>query len=162
MTDQMTAHQQLHAADVAYDAALTARKEARDASELAACQRLLPLLQPEHLAALARNASAHGIRTTDVSAIGFLAQPENCVNGTAEKTLASVSRKYRELLKEEQQKAGLAAIDKALDRALAARTAARALPENVAASTAASAAHAAAQYSPHVGGGFADDEMYHH
>lgn len=156
---KMTEPQQLQAADAAYDAALAARKAARDAAELAACQRLLPLLQPEHLGALARNASAHGISTSDVSAIGFLAQPENCVNGSTEKALSSVARKYRELFKEEQQKAGLAFLDEALDRALAALTAARELPENVAA---ASAARNAAEYSPHVGGGFADDEMYLH
>ena len=158
----MTASQQLHAADAAYDAALAARKAARDSAELAACQRLLPLLQPDHLAALARNAAAHGISTSDVSAIGFLAQPENCVTGAVEKTLAPVARKYRELLKEENQKAGLAALDTALDRALEARTAARALPENVATEAAAVAARKADQYSPHIGGGFADDGMYLH
>lgn len=158
----MNAHQQLEAADAAYDAALAARKVARDAAELAACQRLLPLLQPEHLGALARNASAHGVSTSNVSAIGFLAQSENCVNGATEKTLAPVARKYRELLKEENQKAGLAALDAAFDRATAARSDARALSENVAAEKAAAAARAANQYSPNIGGGFADDEIYHH
>ena len=158
----MTAPQQLlHAADAAYDAALTAKKRARDAAELAACQRLFPLLRSDHFAALAGNASAHRISTADVSAIGFLAQPENCGNGSTEKTLAPVARKYRELLKEDQQKAGLADLDASLGRALAARTAARELPENVAAVRAEAAARKT-QYSPHVGGGFADDEMYHH
>lgn len=96
----MSAHQQqLQAADAAYNAALAARKAARNAAELAACQRLLPLLQPEHLAALARNASARRISTADVSAIGFLAQPENCVSGSVEKLLAPIARRYGELLK---------------------------------------------------------------
>lgn len=159
----MSAHQQqLQAADAAYDAALAARKAASNAAELAACQRLLPVLQPEHLAALARNASARGINTADVSAIGFLAQAENCVSGAVEKLLAPVARKYSELLKEEQRIVGLAALDAAFDRATAARSAARALPKNIAAEKAAVAARAADQYSPNVGGGFADDEMYLH
>ena len=159
---KMTAPQQLHAADAAYEAALAARKSARDAAELVACQRLLPLLKPDHLAALAKNAAAWNIPTTDVSAIGILADPHRCVNGAAEKLLAPVWRKYNELLKEEQSKAGLPALDRVAEKALEARTAARSLPENIAAEKAASAARAAAQGSPHIGGGFADDEMYLH
>ena len=157
----MTATQQLQAANAAYDAALSARNSARDAAELAACQRLLPLLKPEHLAALAKNAEAWNIPTTDVSAIGVLSDPDRCTNGLAEKLLAPVWRKYNELIKEEQKKAGLLPLNKAVEKALAARTAARALPENIAAEEAASAA-LRDNYSPHVGGGFADDEMYLH
>ncbi len=157
----MTATQQLHAAETAYNEALTARNSARDAAELAACQRLLPLLKPEHLAALAKNAAAWSIPTTDVSAIGVLSDPDRCINGLAEKLLAPVWRKYNELLKEEQKKAGLPAMDVILKNTQSAMAAARALPENIAAVKAAAAARAD-HYSPHVGGGFADDEMYLH
>jgi hypothetical protein len=111
---------------------------------------------------LARNANVHGISTADVSAIGFLAQAENCVSVSVEKLLAPVARKYSELLKEEQQKVGLPALDAAFDRSTSARSAARALPDNVAAERAAVAARAADQYMPNIGGGFADDEMYLH
>jgi hypothetical protein len=161
-TKIMTATQQLHAAEAAYNAALTAKNAARDAGELAACQRLLPLLKPEHLAALAKNAVAWNIPTTDVSAIGVLCDPDRCINGLAEKLLAPVWRKYNELLKEEQLTSGLPAMEAALKKAQSTMAAARALPENIAAEKAAAEARAAAQYSPHIGGGFADDEMYLH
>lgn len=145
---------ELEAADAAYDAAVKARVQARDAAELEACQKLLPLLQPDHLTALARNAVAHNIRTNDVSAIGFLACPENCVNGAIEKLLKPVHKKYCELLKNEQQIVKLDALEKALEKALDRRT-------NVAAADLAAKKRSEA-YSPHIGGGFADDEMYIH
>ena len=152
---------ELEAADAAYDAAVKARVQARDTAELEACQKLLPLLQPDHLTALARNAVAHNIRTNDVSAIGFLACPENCVNGAIEKLLKPVHKKYCELLKNEQQIVKLDALEKALEKALDRRTKARTLPTNVAAADLAAKKRSEA-YSPHIGGGFADDEMYIH
>lgn len=167
---QMTSQQQQEKheeASASYEAAKAARIAARDAAELAACQRLLPSLQPEHLAALARNAAARGIDTSDVSAIGFLAQPENCLSGSIRELLAPVAGKYNDLLSEERVNVGFAAAKAAEEAAEAAFEAAMDLPEIAAAraadQAARDAAYAASQsYSPHVGGGFADDEMYLH
>lgn len=148
-------------AEQAYEAAAKARRAARDAAELAACQRLLPLLQPEHLAFLAKNAAAHGISTEDVSAIGFLAQAENCVNRAAENVLAKVASKFSSLLKEEQEKVGLKALDKALEAANAAVQEARALPENAEARRIAAQKHRN-ELSTATSSGFGEDALYHH
>lgn len=148
-------------AEQAYEAAAKARRAARDAAELAACQRLLPLLQPEHLAFLAKNAEAHGISTEDVSAIGFLAQAENCVNRAAENVLAKVASKFSSLLKEEQEKVGLKALDKALEAANAAVQEARALPENAEARRLAAQKHRN-ELSTATSSGFGEDALYHH
>ncbi len=148
-------------AEQAYELAAASRRAARDAAELAACQRLLPLLQPEHLAALARNANARGISTADVSAIGLLSQAENCVSLSAEKALAPVAKKFNLLLKEEQEKAGLKALDKALEEANAAVQAARALQGNAEArhKRDAELRESIASASSN---GFGEDAIYHH
>jgi len=160
--DEAQAEAQVEAnAEQAYELAAASRRAARDAAELAACQRLLPLLQPEHLVFLAKNAAAHGISTEDVSAIGFLAQAENCVNRAAENVLAKVASKFSSLLKEEQEKVGLKALDKALEAANAAVQEARALPENAEARRIAAQKHRedmASAYS----NGFGEDALYHH
>lgn len=148
-------------AEQAYELAAASRRAARDAAELAACQRLLPLLQPEHLAFLAKNAAAHGISTADVSAIGFLAQSENCVNRAAEKALAPVASKFNSLLKEEQKKVGLEILDAALEAANAAVQAARALQGNAEArhKRDAELRESIASASSN---GFGEDALYHH
>lgn len=148
-------------AEQAYEAAAASRRAARDAAELVACKRLLPLLQPEHLAALARNANARGISTADVSAIGFLSQEENCVNRAVEKALAPVASKFNSLLKEEQEKVGLKALDIALEAANAAVQAARSLRGNAEArhKRDAELREAIASASSN---GFGEDAIYHH
>lgn len=160
--DEAQAEAQAEAlAEQAYEVAAKARRAARDAAELAACQLLLPLLQPEHLAALARNANARGISTADVSAIGFLSQAENCVSLSAEKALAPVAKKFNLLLKEEQEKVGLKALDKALEAANAAVQAARALPVNAEARRIAAQKHRN-ELSTATSSGFGEDAIYHH